>query len=136
MAGVSQLLILAAAATTAPSDAAGAIKSVSQILGCTYSIVGLVAFFLFMPHARGKVPPGRWYGVRLPQALQSDKAWYDINRFAGRCFMAWALVLIVSGVTVLLFPISKPNAIVPYMMIMSVLTVVPIVSTWYYAKKF
>lgn len=109
---------------------------ISKILGFTYLGAGLFFFLLVIPMVLGKVAMNRWYGIRIPQSTKSPEAWDAINRFGGKCFMGWAGLLMIGGAVVLVFPFSRPDYVVPFMLVMTVLISVPLGLIWFYAKKF
>lgn len=47
---------------------------------------------LALPLALGKVPPNRHYGVRPLRCPEDAAAWYRLNAFVGRVFLAVAAV--------------------------------------------
>lgn len=34
-----------------------------------------------------------WYGIRIPQAFESEERWREINRYGGRLFLYWGVVI-------------------------------------------
>ena len=53
-----------------------------------------------LPLALGVIPPNRWYGFRVPGALQNPELWYDLNELAGKLVVA-AMVL-CAGINLLI----------------------------------
>ena len=64
-------------------------------------VSGLVLIGAGIPLMRRRVPPNRWYGVRLPSTLSDESAWYSVNERSGRD-------LIVVGTAVVLIALSAP----------------------------
>lgn len=60
-------------------------------------LLGLMA----LPLALGKVPPNRHYGFRPVRCPQDAAAWFRLNGFAGRVFLA------VAGMGLLLGQVSR-----------------------------
>ena len=58
-------------------------------LACLGGLLVVVA----LPLALRLVPMNRFYGVRIPEAFESDERWYDINAFGGRALAVYGLVL-------------------------------------------
>ena len=46
--------------------------------------IGLLSIVIGLPLARRRVPPNRWYGVRLPATLADAYVWYAANATCGR----------------------------------------------------
>lgn len=55
--------------------------------------VGLLFIGLGIPLILEKVPPNRWYGLRVAKTLSSERIWYPANRVAGYDLM-WAGIAI------------------------------------------
>jgi uncharacterized membrane protein len=75
----------------------------------TWQLTALVASGLILvaagvPLMRRRVPPNRWYGVRLRATLADERVWYAVNERSGRD-------LIVVGVTVALVALGAPFAL-------------------------
>jgi uncharacterized membrane protein len=61
--------------------------------------IGLLSVAIGLPLARRRVPPNRWYGIRLPATFADESVWYDTNAASGRDLMM--LGDIVVGVAVI-----------------------------------
>jgi len=66
--------------------------------------LGLLVALISVPLLFRKVPPNRWYGVRVPEAFVSDENWYAINEFGSRRLLGLALALAVLGLVALSLP--------------------------------
>jgi hypothetical protein len=53
------------------------------------------------PLMRRKVPPNRWYGIRLRSTLADERLWYAVNARSGRD-------LLVVGTTVVFLALGTP----------------------------
>jgi SdpI/YfhL protein family len=60
-----------------------------------FPLIGLVSLLLGWPLARRRVPPNRWYGVRLRATLSSPVVWYEANAVCGDDLVRLGLVLLV-----------------------------------------
>ena len=58
-------------------------------------MLGLLLAVLGWPMATRRVPPNRWYGLRVPATFADERVWYDANAVAGRDMMTLGTVLIV-----------------------------------------
>lgn len=65
------------------------------------ALAALVTVVAARPLIRRKVKMNGWYGVRIPAAFASEKAWYDINAYGGRLLRRWgwsiAFIAIAGG---------------------------------------
>ncbi len=71
--------------------------TIRTIFALTDVISGVVLIAISLPILFNKIPPNYLYGVRTPKAFLSDENWYLINRNGAKCFISWALVLVVLG---------------------------------------
>ena len=46
--------------------------------------IGIVCFSVGLPLAGRRIPPNRWYGVRLRATFADESIWYETNALAGR----------------------------------------------------
>jgi len=61
--------------------------------------IGLLSIVIGLPLAGRRVPPNRWYGIRLPATFADEYVWYETNAAGGRHLMV--LGIIVVGVAVI-----------------------------------
>ena len=61
-------------------------------------LASLVVIAAAIPLIRQKVGMNHWYGVRIPTAFTSEKAWFAINRFGGRLLLYWGASIAVMAV--------------------------------------
>ena len=62
-----------------------------------FPLLGLVFVGLAWPLAARRVPPNRWYGLRVPATFADETVWYDANAVAGREMMSFgALVTVIA----------------------------------------
>lgn len=65
-----------------------------------FAALGFVFLVLGWPLAGGRVPPNRWYGLRVRATFADEQIWYEANRVTGRDMMALGAVVVL--VTLLL----------------------------------
>jgi hypothetical protein len=62
-----------------------------------FPLLGIVFVILAWPLAARRVPPNRWYGLRVPATFADETVWYDANAVAGREMMSFgALVTVIA----------------------------------------
>jgi len=59
--------------------------------------VGVLVMGAALPLIRRKVGMNCWYGVRIPQAFESDERWYEINAYGGKLLLALGGVIAAMG---------------------------------------
>lgn len=64
----------------------------------------LLVVAVAIPLVRRKVKMNSLYGVRVPKAFISEKAWYELNAFGGRLMLAWAAGLAAIAAAGLFLP--------------------------------
>lgn len=111
--------------------------AVALAVGIGWTFAGMVIIAASIPLTRGWVPRNSLYGVRLPSSLESDEAWFTINRFGGKRLAQWAVVLVLIGLCCFFLPLQKhPTiAIIVGFAPIAVLAI-PIVQTALYAKTY
>ena len=62
---------------------------------------GVVLVGAGLPLMRRRVPPNRWYGVRLSSTLADERMWYAVNERSGRD-------LLILGTTVVFLALGAP----------------------------
>src|SRR2546422_9578340 len=70
--------------------------------------IGLLSIVIGLPLARRRVPPNRWYGLRLPATFADEYVWYETNAAGGRDLMV--LGAIVAGVALILTQLATLSA--------------------------
>ena len=49
-----------------------------------FAVIGLLSLLTGLPMAGRRVPPNRWYGVRIRATFADAHVWYEANAQAGR----------------------------------------------------
>jgi uncharacterized membrane protein len=70
-------------------------------LTSTLAASGVAIAVAGLPLMLRRVPPNRWYGIRLPATLADERLWYAVNERSGRD-------LLVVGATVALLAVGAP----------------------------
>jgi SdpI/YfhL protein family len=73
-----------------------------------FPALGLLLFGLAWPLAFRRVPPNRWYGLRVPATFADERVWYEANARAGRDMMALGGIVVLVGLFLpLLLPLRR-----------------------------
>jgi formate hydrogenlyase subunit 3/multisubunit Na+/H+ antiporter MnhD subunit len=70
-----------------------------------FPALGLLLFGLAWPLAFRRVPPNRWYGLRVPATFADERVWYEANARTGRDMMALGGIVVLVG---LFLPLVVP----------------------------
>jgi uncharacterized membrane protein len=73
----------------------------------TFSGLGLLLIALALPLYLRKLPPNRWYGVRVSATFADEAVWYEANALSGRDLIVLG-VLQVLVATLLPALLSEP----------------------------
>jgi len=87
--------------------------------GVAFILIGLLFIGLSIPIMRGRVPPNRWYGLRIKATLDNPNVWYPANAYAGKLFCATGVITAVAAVVCAMIPgISDDAYVITIIMIM------------------
>lgn len=74
-------------------------------------IVHLVGSFVVaagsIPLVAGRVKRNPWYGVRIPEAFESEERWRQINAYGGRLLLAWSMAIASTALIGMFLPRSE-----------------------------
>jgi uncharacterized membrane protein len=59
-----------------------------------FPLIGLASLAIGWPLARRRVPPNRWYGLRVPATLSNRTIWYEANALCGDDLVRSGVVLL------------------------------------------
>ena len=65
------------------------------ILRIAFPALGLATLIVGWPLAHRRVPPNRWYGLRVPATFADPRIWYEANAVCGDDLVRLGLVLLV-----------------------------------------
>ena len=57
-----------------------------------FPVLGIIFVALAVPLAARRVPPNRWYGLRVPATFADKTVWYDANAATGRDMVRFGAV--------------------------------------------
>lgn len=71
-----------------------------------FFVTGLLFSGLAIPLMRKKVKMNSWYGIRVPDAMQSEPIWNEVNAIMGRYLFAFGLFTSVVSIQFVLHPLE------------------------------
>ncbi len=108
---------------------------VNLIIGFTNIIVGLILIALFTPLKRGKVKMNKFYGIKIKKSFESEKNWYDINKYGANRFIIWSIPLIIIGVFTFFIPLYENSIQFWIFLFAPLIIIIPLIEVLNYAKK-
>jgi uncharacterized membrane protein len=60
-----------------------------------FPLLGIVFVVLALPLAARRVPPNRWYGLRVPATFADTAVWYEANAATGKDMVGFGAVATV-----------------------------------------
>jgi magnesium transporter len=66
-----------------------------------FIIAGLIFVSTSIPLVLRKIPPNRFYGIRVPKAYESPELWYKVNAKGGRIMIAYGAIMVAIGLMLL-----------------------------------
>ena len=110
--------------------------ALSITLGLGETLGGLICIGLSIPLLRGRIKRNPLYGVRLRQSMQSEEAWYAINRYWAKRMIAWGIPLVIIGIPTFFFPFRRHLWAAWIVMAVALAAVsIPAVQSWLYARR-
>ena len=111
-------------------------STINIVIGTAWVVAGLVSLGLSLPLIAKLVGRNSLYGVRFPEAFQSDEAWFAINRFGGRRFALWSLAQIAYGIGTYFMPLGN-NAVFTILVgvVPIAFVLIPMFETWRFARR-
>lgn len=111
--------------------------SVAIIIGASWTFAALFIMALAIPLILGRIGPNRLYGVRLPQAFQSEQAWYAINSFGGKRMIVWSVPVLLVGIASFFLRLQANTGLTLALGFAPLLFVLmPAIESWRFAQKF
>jgi hypothetical protein len=71
----------------------------------TFFITGLIFSILSIPLIKRKVKMNNWYGIRLPQTMENENVWYDVNEKVGRYIFFFGLLICTLSLLFYFYPV-------------------------------
>lgn len=89
-------------------------------------LLGTAIALLSLPLLLRRIPPNRYYGIRLAAAFRSERHWYEINTFGARRFILFGIVVAAMGLALHAYtavPFWLPIACMVLTLVLLLLTV-------------
>ena len=95
-----------------------------------------IVFALCIPLYRQRIPRNGWYGFRIPTSMESDEAWYAVNRYGARVMMQWCAPLGILGLIGLFIPIDAGSTTAVILSFLPLpFVIIPVILVLKYARS-
>ena len=87
-----------------------------QISLITFFITGFIFSALAVPLIRRKIKINNWYGIRLPQTMENEKVWYEVNSIMGKYLFGWGIFILCVIIYYVINP-TNPEYLMVYVLL-------------------
>lgn len=77
---------------------------------------GILFAILALPLIKRKIKMNNWYGIRIPQTMENERIWYDVNAVMGKYIFAWGIFISALSLYFTLNPTS-PEFLMIYILL-------------------
>lgn len=109
--------------------------SVSIMVGVSNIFSGMLIIVISIPLLRGWVSRNRVYGIRFAKSFESEENWQRINAYGARRLMIWSVPIIAMGIIALFIPLHGRETVTLLVAGAPLITIVPAVESYLYARK-
>ena len=61
------------------------------------TFIGALFIAIFVPLILKKVPPNKWYGLRVPATFSDETVWYEANVWMAKDMLKLGVLIIIAG---------------------------------------
>ena len=99
--------------------------------------VALSALFvgIAIPLVLRRIPPNRWYGLRVPATLTDERVWYEANVVAGWDFIRVGVVTFLAGLLFMLLPLPLWASVLLWAGVVEIAVLAAVFHSWRYANR-
>ena len=87
-----------------------------QISLIIFFITGIIFSGLAIPLIRRKIKINSWYGIKLPQTMENENVWYEVNAIMGRFLFTFGLFISIISIYFYLNP-TEPEYLMVYLLL-------------------
>ncbi len=98
-------------------------------------VLGALFVGMAIPLVLRRVPPNRWYGLRVPATLADEHVWYEANVVAGRDFIKAGVVTILAGLLFMFLPLPIWVSVLLWAGIVEIAVLAAVFHSWRYANR-
>lgn len=108
------------------------------VVGASWTFTGMLCAALSIPLARRRVGRNAVYGIRFPQSMASDDAWYAINEFGGKRMLFWSVPLMTTGIVAFFLPLKSHVFVCLFIaaILPALFLFVPVIEAWRFAQRY
>ena len=105
------------------------------IFGIIHIFTSLVIIGISIPLVKDQISMNRIYGIRFKKSYESEDNWYKINKYGGRQLIIWSIPLGLFGIISFFLPIENSPGLYLISLCAPLIIIVPVVTSYLYARK-
>ncbi len=97
--------------------------------------IGSLFIAISVPLNLKRVPPNKWYGLRIPATLSNETVWYDANAWMAKDMLKLGVLVIIAGVVLHFTPIPLWGRVLVWAGIVEGGVIAVLIRSWRYANN-
>ena len=99
------------------------------------TFIGALFIAISVPLILKKVPPNKWYGLRIPATFSDETVWYEANVWVAKDMLRLGVLIIIAGVALYFAPMSLCGRVLVWVGIVEGGIIAVLVRSWRYANR-
>ncbi|QTA90829.1 SdpI family protein [Desulfonema magnum] len=104
------------------------------ISGIANVFCGVLFVCISIPLLKDMIPMNRFYGFRFAKSFESERNWYQINKYGAKRMILWSVPIILIGIITFFIPFSS-KSLGTLLALVPLLVIIPAMESYFYAKK-
>ena len=98
-------------------------------------LIGALFIAVSVPLVLRKVPPNKWYGLRIPAAFSDETVWYEANARMGKDMLRLGVLTITAGIVLHFAPMPLWAEVLVWCGIVEGGVIAVLIRSWRYADQ-
>ena len=98
-------------------------------------LIGALFIAVSVPLVLRKVPPNKWYGLRIPAAFSDETVWYEANARMGKDMLRLGVLTITAGIVLRFAPMPLWAEVLVWCGIVEGGVIAVLIRSWRYADQ-
>ena len=99
------------------------------------TFIGTLFIAVSVPLILKKVPPNKWYGLRIPATFSDETVWYEANVWTAKDMLKLGVLIIIAGAALHFAPIPLWGKILVWVGIVEIGVMTMLIRGWRYANQ-
>ena len=99
------------------------------------TFIGALFIAISVPLILKKVPPNKWYGLRIPATFSDETVWYEANVWVAKDMLRLGVLIIIAGVALHFAPMSLGGRVLVWVGVVEGGIIAVLVRSWRYANR-